>query len=82
MNLQDASDKVCLAKWIASNIAQENGLHITFMPKPVFNMAGSGMHVHQFLEKKGKTCFAGSGLHGLSEEAAATGPPRRPDPCS
>lgn len=69
MNLQDASDKVCLAKWIASNIAQENGLHITFMPKPVFNMAGSGMHVHQFLEKKGKTCFAGSGLHGLSEEA-------------
>jgi len=71
MSIPDAADKVSLAKWIASNVANEHGLFITFMPKPIYKAAGNGMHVHQFLEKKGKTIFAGEALHGLTTEALA-----------
>ncbi len=62
-------DQVSIAKWIAVNIAKEHGLYLTFMPKPMYNVAGNGMHVHQFLEKEGKTIFAGQELHGLTKEA-------------
>lgn len=71
MSILDAADKVSLAKWIACNIASEHGLFITFMPKPIYKAAGNGMHVHQFLEKNGKTIFAGEELHGLTKEALA-----------
>jgi glutamine synthetase len=69
ISLANAGDKVSLAKWIAVNIAREHGVFITFMPKPVYNIAGNGMHVHQFLTKNGKSFFAGEGMHGLSSEA-------------
>lgn len=71
MSILEAADKVSLTKWIACNVANEHGLFITFMPKPIYKAAGNGMHVHQFLEKKGKTIFAGSELHGLTKEALA-----------
>lgn len=71
ISLSEAGDKVSLAKWIAVSIAREHGLFLTFMPKPVYNIAGNGMHVHQFLTKKGKTFFPGKGMHGLSKEALA-----------
>ncbi|HOX48517.1 MAG TPA: glutamine synthetase, partial [Spirochaetales bacterium] len=45
----------------------ELGLSVTFMPKPMYKIAGSGMHVHQFVEKGGKSVFPGEGLYGLSE---------------
>ena len=41
--------------------------YVTFMPKPMYRIAGSGMHVHQFVEKAGKSVFPGEGLYGLSE---------------
>lgn len=69
MSLLDAADKVSLAKWIACNIANEHGLFITFMPKPIYKAAGNGMHVHQYLAKKGRTIFAGKELHGLTKTA-------------
>ena len=31
-------------KYVVRNIAQRHGLHATFMPKPVYGIAGSGMH--------------------------------------
>jgi len=68
ISLEKAADAVVLAKWIIKNCADELGLFVTFMPKPMYKIAGSGMHVHQFIEKGGKTIFPGEGLYGLSEQ--------------
>ncbi len=62
-------DQVVIAKWMAVNIAREHGLYLTFMPKPMYNVAGNGMHVHQYLEKEGVSIFAGEEMHGLTKEA-------------
>jgi glutamine synthetase len=53
-------------------VAQRNGVYCTFLPKPVQNAAGSGMHVHQSLtyNASGKNAFADSGdTYGLSQTA-------------
>ncbi len=47
MDLVRAADSVCVAKWIIRTVAEEMGLAVTFMPKPLYKMPGSGMHVHQ-----------------------------------
>ncbi|MBN2455851.1 MAG: glutamine synthetase [Sedimentisphaerales bacterium] len=52
----DIADKVLTLKYCAKKIAQMSGLHATFMPKPIMDAAGSGMHVHQSLfDTKSKT---------------------------
>ena len=71
MELTQAADSVGLAKWIIHTLAEQAGLKVTFMPKPLYKMPGNGMHVHQFLEKDGVNLFPGEGLHGLSREALA-----------
>lgn len=71
MDLVRAADAVVLSKWIIRNCADELGLFVTFMPKPMYKIAGSGMHVHQFIEKNGKSIFPGDGLYGLSEAGLA-----------
>ena len=48
-------------------VAQAYGKTTTFMPKPVYNDNGSGMHVHQSVWKSGKSVFAGNGYNGLSD---------------
>jgi len=68
MDLVRAADSVCLAKWIIRSVADEMNLKVTFMPKPIYKMPGNGMHVHQFLEKDGKSIFLGDELYGLSKE--------------
>ena len=68
-NLLQGADNVCLAKWIVRAVAEEMGLKVTFMPKPLYRMPGNGMHVHQFLEKDGVSTFLGEELYGLSSEA-------------
>ena len=45
----DIADKVVTLKYSAKKIAQMHNLHATFMPKPIMDAAGSGMHTHQSL---------------------------------
>jgi len=61
------ADQVMNYKYIVKNVARMNGLTATFMPKPIFDDNGSGMHTHQSIWKDGKPLFAGDGYAGLSE---------------
>jgi glutamine synthetase len=51
------ADNVSTFRFVVKNVANRNGLHATFMPKPVFGINGSGMHTHQSLFAKGKNAF-------------------------
>ncbi len=66
-SLVSMADKLCKYKYIVKQVAIANGKTATFMPKPVFEGNGSGMHVHQSIWKDGKPLFAGSGYAGLSD---------------
>ena len=61
------SDQFMWYKYIIKNVAKRNGKTVTFMPKPVFDDNGSGMHSHFSLWKGGKPLFAGDKYAGLSE---------------
>jgi len=63
------ADKVQMYKYIVKNVAKKFGKTATFMPKPLFQDNGSGMHTHQSLWKNGEPLFAGDGYAGLSETA-------------
>jgi glutamine synthetase len=67
--LVEMGDKLMLYKYIVKNVARRHGLTVTFMPKPIFQDNGSGMHCHQSVWKDGKPLFAGSGYAGMSELA-------------
>ena len=65
-----AADNIMTFKLAVKTLAQKNGLHATFMPKPVFGINGSGMHTNMSLFKDGKNIFAdASDARGLSKEA-------------
>jgi len=65
-----AADFCCLFKYLARDIASAYNFDITFMPKPFSNEAGSGMHAHIALYKKGKNMFADDNdLFGLNQNA-------------
>jgi len=63
------ADNLMLFKYIVKNVARKHGKTATFMPKPVFEDNGSGMHTHQSIWKNGEPVFAGNGYAGLSETA-------------
>lgn len=68
--LVSMGDNLLLYKYIIKNIAREHKLVATFMPKPVFNDNGSGMHTHQSLWKDGVNIFYDkNGYAGLSQIA-------------
>lgn len=61
-------------KYIVKNVAKRHSKTVTFMPKPVFEDNGSGMHTHISLWKDGVPLFAGDKYAGLSQMAMhATG---------
>jgi glutamine synthetase len=66
-DLLKMSDQFMWYKYIIKNVAKRNGKTVTFMPKPVFQDNGSGMHTHFSLWKGGKPLFADSGYAGLSD---------------
>ena len=56
-----AADNIVTFKLVVKAMAQRNGLHATFMPKPVFNINGSGMHCNQSLFKGRENAFYDAG---------------------
>ncbi len=64
-----SADKMMWFKYIVKNVAYRNGRTATFMPKPIFEDNGSGMHTHISIWKGGKNLFAGEGYAGMSEMA-------------
>ncbi|MBI5152413.1 type I glutamate--ammonia ligase [Candidatus Peregrinibacteria bacterium] len=52
-----SADNAVTFKLALKAIANSHGLYATFMPKPIFGVNGSGMHVHQSLFKDGKNAF-------------------------
>ena len=67
--LTRAADNIQLYKYIVKNVARRHGKVATFMPKPLFNDNGSGMHCHQSIWTGGKNLFAGDKYADLSEFA-------------
>ncbi len=66
------ADNIITFKLLVKTIAHKNGLHATFMPKPIFGICGSGMHINISLSKDGKNTFYSPGDKlGLSREAYA-----------
>lgn len=69
-SLTRMADNLMMFKYIVKNVARKNNMTATFMPKPIFQDNGSGMHVHQSLWKDGKPLFYDEkGYARLSETA-------------
>lgn len=64
------ADNIMTFKLVVKSIAQRHGLHASFMPKPIFGINGSGMHVNMSLFKDGKNVFVDENdKNGLSSIA-------------
>jgi len=66
-SLVNMADKLQWYKYIIKQVARRHNKTATFMPKPLFNDNGSGMHCHQSLWKGGQPLFAGDGYAGVSQ---------------
>lgn len=72
MRFQDLlkmADQMMWYKYCIKNVARRHGKTVTFMPKPIFEDNGSGMHTHMSFWKGSKPLFAGDGYAGLSPMA-------------
>ena len=67
-DLLDTADNIITAKYVLMNFARQKNLFITFMPKPMYQQAGNGLHLHMFLTKKGKNAFYKKGEYGNMNE--------------
>jgi glutamine synthetase len=65
--LTKMADRMQIYKYVVQQVAAAYGKTATFMPKPMWNDNGSGMHCHQSIWKNGQPLFAGSGYAGLSD---------------
>src|SRR4028119_2062870 len=66
------ADKVMTYKTVVKEVATRHGVYATFMPKPLKDQNGSGMHTHQSLFANGKNAFFDANSeHYLSDEAKA-----------
>ena len=63
------ADQLMWFKYVLKNVAYKNGHTVTFMPKPIFEDNGTGMHTHISIWKEGQPLFAGDKYAGISQEA-------------
>jgi glutamine synthetase len=64
------ADAVMTARFVIKEVARQNGVYATFMPKPIREQNGSGMHLHQSLYRNGKNAFySRKDKHRLSKPA-------------
>lgn len=69
-NALTSADRIMTLKLTGKTIALKHNLHVTFMPKPIFGICGSGMHTHISLFKNGENIFYNpNGKYQLSKEA-------------
>jgi len=67
--LLQMADQLMWFKYVLKNVAYRHGHTVTFMPKPLFQDNGTGMHTHISIWKEDKTLFAGDKYAGVSQEA-------------
>lgn len=67
-DLLTTADNIVTAKYVLFNLARQKDLFLTFMPKPMYQQAGNGMHLHMFLTKNGKNAFYKKGEYGNINE--------------
>ena len=67
--LLQMGDNLVWYKYVLKNVANKYGHIVTFMPKPLFNDNGTGMHIHASIWKDGRPLFAGDKYAGVSQEA-------------
>ena len=70
MGLVQAGDATMLVKYVTKMTAHSHGKTVTFMPKPLYGEAGSGMHFHQHLFKQGKNLFYDAQGYGCMSQTA------------
>ncbi|UCE56099.1 MAG: type I glutamate--ammonia ligase [Desulfobacterales bacterium] len=69
MPLLQMADQLMWFKYVLKNVAYRNNHTVTFMPKPIFEDNGTGMHTHISIWKEDQPLFAGDKYAGLSQEA-------------
>ncbi|MGD2021569.1 MAG: type I glutamate--ammonia ligase [Desulfobacterales bacterium] len=67
--LLQMSDQLMWFKYVLKNVAYRHNHTVTFMPKPLFEDNGTGMHTHISIWKENKPLFAGDKYAGVSQEA-------------
>lgn len=60
-----SADNILSFKTVVKTIAGRNGLHASFMPKPLMDTSGSGMHINMSLFKNGENIFSSAHNEGL-----------------
>jgi glutamine synthetase len=70
MGLLPAGDATMLVKYVTKMVAHKHGKTVTFMPKPLYGEAGSGMHFHQHLFKDGTNIFYDGQGYGCMSQTA------------
>ncbi len=67
-DLLTTADNIVTAKYVLFNYARSQDLYVTFMPKPMYQQAGNGMHLHLYLTRDGKNMFYQKGEYGNINE--------------
>ena len=62
-SLLRSGDQATMIKYVLFNLAKKHNLFVTFMPKPFYQKAGNGWHVHQYIMNKEKNIFYDKGKY-------------------